>query len=156
MRFRNIFSRDEAYPEGRYIVLEHQTPEFLWQPRYQTHPNGAQGLDAALVCADDVPAERDRLATITGVAPDAVGDGVFRFLPRGGGRIELHSTGNFVSRYGWRPPSRPCFAGAEVSFASRHSAAQMMVDNGVPVERIGDEWFVAPRYTNGFILRLGP
>ena len=44
MRFRNIFSRDEAYPEGRYIVLEHQTPEYLWQPRYQTHANGALAL----------------------------------------------------------------------------------------------------------------
>ena len=47
MRFRNIFSRDESYPEGRYIVLEHQTPEYLWQPRYQAHPNGALALEAA-------------------------------------------------------------------------------------------------------------
>ena len=35
MRFRNIFSRDDVWPEARYLVIEHQTPEFLWQPRYQ-------------------------------------------------------------------------------------------------------------------------
>ena len=28
MRFRNIFSRDEIWPEARYLVIEHQTPEF--------------------------------------------------------------------------------------------------------------------------------
>ena len=26
-RFRNIFSQDDHYPEGRYIIIEHQTPE---------------------------------------------------------------------------------------------------------------------------------
>ncbi len=156
MRFRNIFSRDEAYPEGRYIVLEHQTPEFLWQPRYQTHPNGAQALEAALVCADDVPAQRSRLETILGVTPEEGADGVLRFFPQAGGCIELHGAGSFEARYGWRPQALPCFAGVEVGFASLPHAAKLMEDNGVPVQRRGGEWFVATASTNGFILRLGP
>lgn len=154
MRFRNIFSRDEAYPEGRYIVLEHQTPDYLWQPRYQTHPNGALSLEAALVCADDLASQRLRLETIVGAPPAAGADGVERFEPRGGGRIELYGTGGFEARFGWRPPVVPCFAGIEVRFASRHAAARLMEQNGIPVERRGDEWFVGPAHTNGFILRL--
>ena len=154
MRFRNIFSRDEAYPEGRYIVLEHQTPEYLWQPRFQTHPNGALALKGALVCADDVPGQRARLETVVGRPPTNGADGVLRFSPAGGGCIELHGAGSFDARYGWRPRTQPCFAGIEVRFASRAHAAKLMEDNGIPVERRGGEWFVAPENTNGFTLRL--
>lgn len=156
MRFRNIFSRDEAYPEGRYIVLEHQTPEYLWQPRYQTHPNGAVALEAALACAEDVPAQRKRLETITGVPAAEGADGVLRFAPPGGGAIELYGAEGFEARYGWRPQARACFAGVEVRFADRVRAAKLMEDNGVPVQRRGEEWFVAPAHTNGFTLRLTP
>ena len=122
MRFRNIFSRDAAYPEGRYIVLEHQTPEYLWQPRFQTHPNGALALKGALVCADDVPGQRARLETVVGLAPTNGADGVLRFSPPAGGCIELHGAGSFEARYGWRPRALPCFAGAEVRFANRRIA----------------------------------
>ena len=154
MRFRNIFSRDEAYPEGRYIVLEHQTPEYLWQPRYQTHPNGALALVATLVCADDVSAQRSRIELLTGVAPVEESDGLVSFSPPAGGRIELHGGAAFESRYAWRPSARPCFAGAGVRFANRALAARLMEDNGVPVTRRGTEWFVQPQHANGFILRL--
>ncbi len=154
MRFRNIFSRDEAYPEGRYIVLEHQTPEFLWQRRFMSHPNGAQALSAALVCADDVPAQRARLEIVTGVSSQNGTDGIERFFPSGGGCIELHATAAFEKRYGWRPVSTPCFAGVEVSFASREQARTLMAHNGIAVKTRGDEWFVTPSDTNGFILRL--
>lgn len=154
MRFRNIFSRDEAYPEGRYIVLEHQTPEFLWQPRYLAHPNGALALKAVLVCADDVQAQRARVETLLGSPPLQEPGGALRFSPAGGGSIELHSPKAFEDRYGWRPRALPCFAGAEVRFASRARAAKLMGDNGVPVDKRGEEWFVASEHTNGFILRL--
>ena len=154
MRFRNIFSRDESYPEGRYIVLEHQTPEYLWQPRYLTHPNGAVALEAALVCADDIEAQRGRLETITGATAQQGADGVLRLSPPGGGRIELHDARSLQSRYGWAPSALPAFAGVEVRFTDRAQAARVMGDNGVPVGRLGDEWFVAPRHTNGFVLRM--
>ena len=156
MRFRNIFSRDEAYPEGRYIVLEHQTPDYLWQPRYLEHANGARALEAALICADDVPAQRARLEKITGQPPSVENDGVLRFTPDAGGCIEVHGVEGFERRFGWRPPALPCFAGVEVSFASRDAAARLMGDNGIPIERRGGEWFVAPAHTNGFLLRLKP
>ncbi len=154
MRFRNIFSRDQSYPEGRYIVLEHQTPEYLWQPRYQAHPNGALALEAALVCADDVPAQAARLEAILGAAPAKGDDGVLRFHPPQGGTIELQTAASFETRYGWAARALPAFAGVEVRFADRARAAAHMRDNGIPVQVRGEDWFVAPQFTNGFILRL--
>lgn len=154
MRFRNIFSRDEGCPEGRYIVIEHQTPEYLWQPKYLQHPNGALAFEAALACADDPDALAGRLAALSGTAPTNTVEGALRISPPGGGRIDVHSTASFAARYGWRPAAEPCFAGAEVRFADRTRAARLMEDNGVPVRRNGDEWFVAAGDANGFILKL--
>lgn len=153
MGFRNIFSKDEHYPEGRYIVIEHQTPEYLWQPRYQAHPNGALALQAALLCADDVPAQEARIAALLGMPGDR-SDGVVRFAPPDGGTLELYAAEMFSARYGFAPPALPGFFGVEVRFEDRARAARLMEDNGVRVHRRADEWFVAPADANGFILRL--
>ncbi len=154
MRFRNIFSRDESYPEGRYIILEHQTPEYLWQPRYQVHRNGALALEAALVCAGDAAAQRSRLETLTGALATEGPNGTLRLAIPGGGVLEQYTPQAIEARYGWRPRAEPSFAGVAVRFADRAAAARLMEDNGVPVHRGDDEWFVAPEHTNGFLLRL--
>lgn len=154
MRFRNIFSKDAHYPEGRYIVLEHQTPEYLWQSRYQSHPNGALALEAVMLCADDVSAQRARLATLLGRPGTEAPDGVVHFAPPGGGAIQLYAADAFQARYDWTPPALPCFAGVEVRFSSRAQAARHMEHNGVEVQRGGGEWFVAPSDSNGFVLRI--
>jgi hypothetical protein len=153
MKFRNIFSRDDAFPEGRYIFIEHQTPEYLWQPRYQTHPNGALALEAVLVCADDVLAQTVRLKTLLGSSRgDETGGSYVHTLAEG--RIEIHPPSVFHERFGWTPPALPCFAGAEVRFSDRIDAAKLMEKNGVPVQRRGDDWYVFPAHTNGFVLKL--
>ncbi len=133
MRFRNIFSRDAACPEGRYIVIEHQTPEYLWQPALTEHENGAMGLTAATVAADD-PGVAQRVAALEGI-PAVV------------------SAAQFASRYGWRPPS-PSFAAVTVSFADLDRAARMMETRGVALHRAGGDLWIGPEATNGFVMHL--
>ena len=59
MRFRNIFSRDSAWPQGRFIVIEHQTPDALWRPEFTMHANGAQALvEAAFTAPEPEPTVR--------------------------------------------------------------------------------------------------
>lgn len=140
MRFRNIFSRDADCPEGRYIVIEHQTPEYLWQPKFLQHENGAQALTAATVVADDPGVANGthtcvgRLAALEGV-PAVV------------------STAEFASRYGWRPQS-PAFAAVTVSFADLDRTARMMETRGIPLHRAGGELWIGPETTNGFTMQL--
>lgn len=154
MAFRNIFSRDEDYPEGRYIVLEHQTPAYLWQPRYLSHPNGALALESVMLCADDVSAQRARIGALLGQTGVEEPDGVLVFSPPGGGSIRLHCTDDFASVYGWAPPAKACFAGVRVRFESRAQAAKTMEDNGIAVRHSGQHWFVGPRETGGFVLQI--
>ncbi len=81
-------------------------------------------------------------------------DRSFRFALPGGGCIEVHDSTVFKARYGWVPPELPCFAGAEIRFSDRARAAKFMEGNGVPIQREGDERYVAAQHANGFVLKL--
>ncbi len=75
-------------PEARINLIQHLTPELLWQARFLSHPNHAIALED-VVLAVPVPAETaarfSRLAGLPAV-PDATG-GYALVLPRG--RIRL-------------------------------------------------------------------
>jgi hypothetical protein len=133
MRFRNIFSRDSACPEGRYIVIEHQTPELLWQPELMQHENGAQALEEALVVTDDA----NVVARIE--ALDAI--------------ARVQSPGEFQHRYGWQPPA-PCLAAITISFLDLAKTLSLLEQRGIDVRRSGDEHWLPPSATNGFVMRL--
>lgn len=133
MRFRNIFSRDSACPEGRYIVIEHQTPELLWQPELMQHENTAHGLEEALVVTDD-PAVIARVEALDGIA-------------------RLQSPGEFQQRYGWLPPA-PCLAAITISFLDLALTLRLLEQRGIDVRRSGAEHWLPPSATNGFVMRL--
>jgi len=133
MRFRNIFSRDEVCPEGRYIVIEHQTPELLWQPELMAHENGARALVAATMVSDDA--------------------GVRQRIDALGGIVDVEAPAAFLDRYNWRPPG-PCLAAITVAFDDLDQALRLMRDRGVDVRREGQDAWIPPAETNGFVMRL--
>ncbi|MBO9355019.1 VOC family protein [Bordetella petrii] len=81
-RFRNINLDVQAYPEARFIVIEHGTRDVLWQPHLLQHPNGANALAAMYFCPDDVPASLQRFEPILG-KPVRHGDAYKFELERG-------------------------------------------------------------------------
>lgn len=81
-RFRNINLDVQAYPEARFIVIEHGTRDVLWQPHLLQHPNGANALAAMYFCSDDVPASLARFEPILG-KPTRHGD-AYRFALKHG------------------------------------------------------------------------
>lgn len=133
MRFRNVFSRDALCAEGRYIVIEHQTPDLLWQRTLMRHDNGAVALEEATVVAEDAGVAA-RIAALGGIAT-------------------VSTPAEFRQRHGWAPPA-PAFAGVTVSFTNLASAARMMETRGVKLRRSGGDLWVAPEDANGFVLRM--
>jgi len=133
MRFRNIFSRDSACPEGRYIVIEHQTPELLWQPELMQHENGAQALEEALIVTDD-PNVVARVEALDGIA-------------------RLQTPGEFQQRYDWQPPA-PCLAAITISFLDLAQTLRLLEQRGIDVRHCGNAYWLPPSATNGFVMRL--
>lgn len=146
-RFRNIFSQDDKYPEGRFIVIEHQTPEVIWQPALMTHPNGAVSFDEVVFCgASDTAA---RIAAITG---EAARDG--RFYLSGGGSASVMDQAAFGSRFpGAARPVAPCVAAIVIDVDDLSKVSACLSKAAITPNRAADGalWVSAEQANGGII-----
>ena len=140
MRFRNIFSEDASWPEGRIIVIEHQTPEVLWRPDLLEHPNGASALRQCLFVSDRPDELAARLAAS---GADPAGHAVL-------------SAGEFADMFpGEAAPPLPCMAGQVIAFADPGRAVRLIEANDVPVGRDSlGRAFVGRTHNNGAVMVL--
>lgn len=74
--------------DPRLQLIEQQTPELVWQERWLSHPNGAQGIEAVIVRAAEPAVFAARLSAVAGrpVRPGAAGGYV---LGLEAGRVEV-------------------------------------------------------------------
>jgi hypothetical protein len=151
MRFRNIFSRDDVWPEARYLVIEHQTPEFLWQPRYQRHENGARDLVAVTLVADEPAVLVPRLEAL-GAAISAQDDASISAQLPGRGSIDVMSSTLFAETYGYAP--RAGLQAITVSFGDLQQTLALFKSRDVAVTTSRDGQWLAPCDANGFVLHL--
>jgi hypothetical protein len=52
-RFRTTRLDPARVAMGRIYFCEHQTPDLVWRPEWQIHPNGAQAITRIVVATDD-------------------------------------------------------------------------------------------------------
>ncbi|SEF29105.1 Glyoxalase-like domain-containing protein [Amycolatopsis pretoriensis] len=66
-RFRSVHIRRDRTPEGILHTAEHLTPEYVHQPRYLDHPNGAKAVAGIVLVVpdDEIAAYKSRYAVIT-------------------------------------------------------------------------------------------
>jgi hypothetical protein len=67
--FRVAYVAPEKMPECRAQYCEHLTPQLIWNSGNTSHENGALGLAAAYIVADDVAAVAARWAEFSGLLP---------------------------------------------------------------------------------------
>lgn len=155
MKFRNIFSQDAVWPEGRVILIEHQTPEILWQDSLMDHPNGAIGLKALIFCVSDVVALSARLSALLGVEPQVPMPGQSVFGIPNGGALIVTTMALFQLRFPDAAiPPLPCIAGAVVSVTDLSAAQALMVGNSVETNDCDDGFWVRPEDANGGVLQF--
>ena len=101
--FSLAFAHDKAAPDLRFFTCQQHYPENFWNPAFQTHANGATGIAAAVVVANEPARHRNFLLAYTG-ASDAVaqGEGYSIALPRGA--IEVMTAAAYTGRYGLAAP----------------------------------------------------
>lgn len=148
-RFRNIFSQDSQYPEGRFIVIEHQTPEVIWQPALMSHPNGAVAFQEVVFCADPVEPTQRRLEGIIGVPSQ--GESIA--LP-GGGCATVLTPQRYADRFGGAAaPDLPCAAAAVIGVDALDKARSCLAKADIEPRDTGDGTvWVPPETANGGIV----
>jgi Glyoxalase-like domain len=74
----------DAMPEGRIQMLTHHTPTAVWQTRWLSHPNSANGLIDVVIAVADLEQAAQRFARFTGCAATRTEGGALLRLDRGG------------------------------------------------------------------------
>ena len=143
--------RDCAWPEARYLVIEHQTPEYLWQPRYQHHPNGACDLVAVTFVADHPAMLIPRLAALGAIIVGQDHASISAKFP-GRGSVNVISSALFAEMYGYAAHSG--LQAITLSFHDLGQALELFKNRGIAVTSSRDRQWIAPRDANGFVMHL--
>ena len=87
-RFRTTRLDPNRVPMGRVYFCEHLTPDLVWRPEWQSHPNGARTIARVVVATPEPQRTAALFHALFGTAPAAAPDGRL-IIGAGAARIEL-------------------------------------------------------------------
>jgi hypothetical protein len=148
---------DEA-PEGRIQLIQHLTPNVMWQPHLLDHPNRAVALVETIICVADPDESARRFARLTGAAPIRQTGG--RRLEFASSAITLVAPADLAAILPQADtPRLPFIAGYVVTTDDGNKAASaLLTRNSVMFARRGADLIVAPRAAGGatLVFSAGP
>jgi len=153
MRARAVHVDRARTPEGIVHVGEHLTPQYLHQPRYLAHPNGARHLDEVLlvVADDEIDAYVQRYAAL--LDRPAKPDGARRiFRLRTGGMALVPVSALDTVLPGATVPMLPFFAAHTVAVDDLDTARRVIDDHEIATRPVPGG-FAADAHGTGVIFR---
>jgi hypothetical protein len=121
-------------PEGRAQFLTHHTEPLVWLPDMLDHPNGAVGLSALWIAADDPPEAAGRYARFTGRA--SRGEGPVTTVALDRGALHFAPPRHLSQALGIVAAGKPpCFAAASIAVESLEKLAACLDASGLAFRR---------------------
>jgi hypothetical protein len=144
-RFRTTRLDPAKIAMGRVYFCEHLTPELVWRPEWQAHPNGARAIGRIVVATPHPQATASLFAALFGTsAVNETGDG--RVVTAGAARVELTPPAAVAAEFGdaaAEPDGRlEYLAALELTVVSLTAAADRL--RAVPGVRIEPRRIVVP------------
>jgi catechol 2,3-dioxygenase-like lactoylglutathione lyase family enzyme len=146
--FRIVSLPAGSFTEAKVFLIEHATPEALWQPALLEQPNGVTGLAGAVLCVASPAETRQKLSRILG--REAVG-GCFT-LARG--TIEVIDRQEFSARYGAEPRAVPMVAAARFTVGDGDAAARYLRGKDVPFHEKDGRLWIGPEAAEGAVVEF--
>lgn len=150
VRARAVHVDPASTPEAMLGVAQHLTREYVHQPRYLSHPNGALAIAAVLIVAADAEADAiiDRYARILG-AP-VVRNGPRTVLEMGAGQLEIVRASQAEAVLPGEPaPAQSYLAAMTIAVADLAVARGVIENSGVPFRETAEGFFVSARDAHG-------
>jgi len=98
-RFRTTRLDPHKIAMGRVYFCEHRTPQLVWRPEWQSHPNGARAISRVIVATDDPRRTASLFGALFG--PEAVTERETSCLVRAGAaRVELTTPAAIAAEFG--------------------------------------------------------
>jgi hypothetical protein len=137
--FTLAFAQDALSPDCAFFVCQQHEPQNFWNPAFQLHPNGASGLAAALMLAENPTDHHIFLEAFTGQrGPRSTSLGLGFPLPRG--RLDVLTPAASAALTG--DPSlaavlEPRFTGFSVAMPDLDAMAATLAAAGIPASCSG-------------------
>ncbi|MEV4805380.1 VOC family protein [Nonomuraea sp. NPDC049421] len=130
-------------PEGALQATQHHTPQYVHQPRYLDHPNGAVGLHGVLVAVpdDEIDEHEERYARL--LDADVWIDGPKHVLMLRHGRVEIipqSALGDVLP--GHTVPALPLLAAHTVAVRDLTAARHLIEHNMIDTRTTPDGFYV--------------
>jgi len=120
-RFRTTRLDPGKIAMGRVYFCEHLTPELVWRPEWQSHPNGARAVRRVVVASGNPDTTAKLFATLFGQEA-VVAAGEARVVQAGNVRIEIVTPAAVAAEFGDAAPQASAraeyLAGVELDTAS--------------------------------------
>lgn len=150
-RFVQLRPDPAQLPEARVFMLQHETPELVWQQRYLSHPNTAIALAETTVAVADLEGTAQRYQRYLGCTPEA-GPGYRRFaLARGSLRLVTRDLLRDIA-----PDTvadvLPFPAASTVTVANLDRTAAHLRAHAVPFDACSEGLRIAPSFAGGMTL----
>jgi hypothetical protein len=117
--FSLVFARDSHAPNVGFAVCQQHFPENFWNPAFQQHANGVDGIAGAVLVAENPTDLHIFLSAFTGERElFATSSGITAPTPRGD--IRVMDAAAFRAHYGIAPPA--ITAGARLAAVRFHAA----------------------------------
>jgi hypothetical protein len=128
-RFRTTRLDPAQVAMGRVYFCEHQTPELVWRPEWQTHPNGALGIARMVIATADPQGTAGLFRRLFGDQAISDRDGR-QILTAGTAQVELSTPDMIAAEFGEtaaQPAGRAEYMAAlEIRVRSLHEAKQCL------------------------------
>lgn len=148
-KFQRVQFAPDDSPEGYIQVARHLTPEYIYQPRYTAHANGATLLSDTLVVSDDVEHFAAKYGRYLGVPAVREGN-AWRFRFALGDRLTLISWRDVPD---WLPGTLmaplPCIAGVAFRVPDLASQRARLAAAGFTVREAGERMLVPAEEASG-------
>jgi hypothetical protein len=137
-RFRTTRLDPDKIAMGRVYFCEHLTPDLVWRPEWQTHPNGACAISRVVVATSDPRRSAKLFGDLFGGDVVAERDGRW-VMGAGSALVELAPPNTIAAEFGEAaadPAGRPEYMAAlEIKVRSLREAGRLLQANsGVRVE----------------------
>ena len=146
-RFRTTRLDPAKVAMGRVYFCEHLTPELVWRPEFQSHPNGARGVARVIVATGDPRRTASLFRALFGPEPVTERDGKC-VIAAGAAQVELTTPAAIEEEFGdaaAAPAGRAEYLAAlELKVGSVANTAQRL--RAVPGVRIDPRRVVVPAH----------
>lgn len=120
-------------PEGLIQVARHRTPQYILQPRYMSHPNGAVMLTDIILCVEDPDAYAAKYERFAGRGAERRGPLRVIALPES--RVSIAAADDLSQVLpGAAAPMLPFMAGCVVATEDLDATRGFLSERGVPAE----------------------